>query len=764
MNKSIWQWLEIEPTNDEAEIKKAYSEMCKKYHPVEFPEEFQQLRDSYKQALRIAKRRKAQTAREDNALDDREIAEHKLTETTEYNDSPEYDYEMSGGQAESDEEEKAPEYEFGDYLDNRLTPAQRDLYKMVKLFCELVKQKPKIYGNGKSVNLVMANWDQKPISDHLTSVLVSELIELISQIPCFSKDMIKALDNKLIQGRKGSEFEALKSRLAKLYNPDLVSAKNYKYKLGYDDVTRLFIKIADEGAYSDYVGWIFARGLWHFNKVRFVLSTTYLYIIGPRTRCYLLRETSFDINERTGRLSIRDNKGKKIISFSVGFVDYQAILTMLLRSTSKRAHEMKMNRFNMLMPYEPDKNGKARLFSDYYFWGRELHNFKLVATFLILTVICLCLAPLYYLEMPKLGYLIVLVKTVGIVCFPLIVIFTILAFATGCWTIGYLLSFFKIKSPVRQELKNDISNGKAKRTANGDLCFFERYLIIVDHKGIHLVPYNKIKESHMYHPDSKNKSARITLSMIDGRILGYQNNLIGVLEDVRSLIEEKREACGNLYEDGANPEDKERIHAFYTKMLAEKKIKFTSSYLLHTDIGATYLAHYSLVFVFGMIAFGAFCFCIAGETKPEIIVGSIVLIIMLLFLLAVFYSMRSYTRRAHKDLVEAMIQMMYPDVYKSEKFAVYALDDFLVFIASGSLYIFRYEDIEWISADGYVSEKNSNRVICMCRIDYSVTKNYELMADDMRNIVKGIEKKCPDIKVVKRGKLYDSWNRSRNDK
>ena len=48
---SMWNWLGIEPTSNISEIKKAYSEAAKKYHPAEHPEEFRQLRDSWSRIL-----------------------------------------------------------------------------------------------------------------------------------------------------------------------------------------------------------------------------------------------------------------------------------------------------------------------------------------------------------------------------------------------------------------------------------------------------------------------------------------------------------------------------------------------------------------------------------------------------------------------------------------------------------------------------------------------------------------------------------------
>lgn len=55
MNKSIWEWLEIEPTGEISEIRAAYARQVKKYHPEDTPEEFEQLQKAYKSALRQAR-------------------------------------------------------------------------------------------------------------------------------------------------------------------------------------------------------------------------------------------------------------------------------------------------------------------------------------------------------------------------------------------------------------------------------------------------------------------------------------------------------------------------------------------------------------------------------------------------------------------------------------------------------------------------------------------------------------------------------------
>ena len=54
MQRTIWEWLGIEKTTDKSQIRKAYAEQAKKYHPEEFPEEAQALRKAYKDAMALA--------------------------------------------------------------------------------------------------------------------------------------------------------------------------------------------------------------------------------------------------------------------------------------------------------------------------------------------------------------------------------------------------------------------------------------------------------------------------------------------------------------------------------------------------------------------------------------------------------------------------------------------------------------------------------------------------------------------------------------
>ena len=55
----FWKTLELAPTADVREIKRAYARLAKKYHPEDAPEEFRALHDAYEQALAYARRHPA---------------------------------------------------------------------------------------------------------------------------------------------------------------------------------------------------------------------------------------------------------------------------------------------------------------------------------------------------------------------------------------------------------------------------------------------------------------------------------------------------------------------------------------------------------------------------------------------------------------------------------------------------------------------------------------------------------------------------------
>ena len=54
MSDNIWKLLQIKPTGDQAQIKKAYAVQSRIYHPEENPQEFMRLRKAYQLAMEWA--------------------------------------------------------------------------------------------------------------------------------------------------------------------------------------------------------------------------------------------------------------------------------------------------------------------------------------------------------------------------------------------------------------------------------------------------------------------------------------------------------------------------------------------------------------------------------------------------------------------------------------------------------------------------------------------------------------------------------------
>ncbi len=89
MRRTIWEWLGIERTKDKSQIKKAYAKQAKKYHPEEFPEEAQELRKAYKDAMAQASASKAAYDWEENYREQ----EYAFADPVAYSAPPETDTE-----------------------------------------------------------------------------------------------------------------------------------------------------------------------------------------------------------------------------------------------------------------------------------------------------------------------------------------------------------------------------------------------------------------------------------------------------------------------------------------------------------------------------------------------------------------------------------------------------------------------------------------------------------------------------------------------
>lgn len=89
----IWKILEIDPTEDQSQIRKAYARMLKKYHPEDDPEGYQRLREAFDEAMRLAKQGLVFYDDEDDYYNDDDDYYDEDEELEEYEDETEDDEE-----------------------------------------------------------------------------------------------------------------------------------------------------------------------------------------------------------------------------------------------------------------------------------------------------------------------------------------------------------------------------------------------------------------------------------------------------------------------------------------------------------------------------------------------------------------------------------------------------------------------------------------------------------------------------------------------
>ena len=87
---NAWEVLEIEPTSDKKEIKKAYARLLKQYHPEENPEEFKQIQAAYQQCLHQDQEIESASF-EQNKVKDTSLIESKRTEASTFSNTSPFD-------------------------------------------------------------------------------------------------------------------------------------------------------------------------------------------------------------------------------------------------------------------------------------------------------------------------------------------------------------------------------------------------------------------------------------------------------------------------------------------------------------------------------------------------------------------------------------------------------------------------------------------------------------------------------------------------
>lgn len=121
--------VKADATRDE--IKRAYAELSKKYHPEEFPEEFQQIHEAYRVLSRTARQKPEQQTR----TEERQYQEPQAEEKEAAEEETKFDF-QKGYRQNYKEKQKSPkeenrEYHFDSVLENAGQKEQEKLHEAV---------------------------------------------------------------------------------------------------------------------------------------------------------------------------------------------------------------------------------------------------------------------------------------------------------------------------------------------------------------------------------------------------------------------------------------------------------------------------------------------------------------------------------------------------------------------------------------------------------------------------------------------------------
>lgn len=121
--------LKADATRDE--IKRAYAELSKKYHPEEFPEEFQQIHEAYRVLSRTARQKPEQQTRTEERQYQEPQAEEKEAEEEETKFDFQKGYRQNYKEKQKPPKEENRDYHFDSVLENAGQKEQEKLHETV---------------------------------------------------------------------------------------------------------------------------------------------------------------------------------------------------------------------------------------------------------------------------------------------------------------------------------------------------------------------------------------------------------------------------------------------------------------------------------------------------------------------------------------------------------------------------------------------------------------------------------------------------------
>lgn len=483
MGKNIWEWLEIEPTSNIKAIKAAYAEVSKKYHPAEHPEEFKRLRDSYKEAVSLAK--SVDEHREDV------ISENSFFHAKNASDAGEAPDEGGAGEKyifnidkeKEKEDAGTSKYDFSSLVyDDSLSDRQKRMLSLFERTMSCVQTDHNRYGNEKVIGTIMYNWDKSPYKEEITPIFLESVLNIVSETKGLGKGAADVIEKILFADSSDPKIGALYSRFRSIFS-NITNINEKDFLLSSEEVRDCFCRA------FNYSAPILDKNISYGAKMPYNPATKIspireilLFYDDKAVRYYFSEELAYSIDARTDTLTVYDFNDEIILKIGPHNTNYQYLLDYLVQNGSRYIGEKDI-----------DETGYVAKLEDYsVFW--KTVSFYGISTFMF-GICCGFSFGLYLLTSCVADTEYAWVNNCFFGLFSVFGIALVALYKAGgnekCRNQKILFECVRKK----REFKKNIANKEAEYVLGRKLYIFKRYIVFdAEYRGFVILPIEDIYE------------------------------------------------------------------------------------------------------------------------------------------------------------------------------------------------------------------------------------------------------------------------------
>ena len=676
MGKSVWEWLEIEPTTDINIIKAAYAEASMKYHPAEHPDEFKQLRECYKSAIKIAKSRAEygkEAFRESfySGEGDSEFAEK-------------YEFNISKERTILEEENTdISKYDYSSVAyDDSLSGRQIRMLDLFSRMLSFVRMEPTRFGHENVIGTIMYNWDKAPYKEEITPTFIEYVLDSMEDCGALSIGAVSAIEKIIFADISDSQTEILHSRFRSVC-ANINNITDCDAELSAEDVKKCFCRLLDYSSYEIQRGISFGKDTPYNKKTKILpIKEILLFYDDKAVRYYFCEEISYAIDSKTDNLTIYDHDNNMILKIKSNNKNYVYLLDHIIKNGSRNIGEKSAN-----IDFFEGFSYITRLYRLSELWKRALWGFifsclTLLVCFLIIVIFS---GVSFWLQGLGRDNKIISYISLIFIFVTFVIVFASLCVAIAGMGYGAGYSIFLCDLILKKELRRDIKNGQAVSVLNNDLYIFKNYIIYMHNYFYSIIPFKNILSLEVYN----DSAPKLKLTCKNGTKQFISIFPFDAIHEVVAIVNEWKK------EESTQREE-----------LIKEKEK------LYVPIRGLGLFRWRLFFIqdfwgmpwgtviFSLIAFGVNYAVIQGIHSGELVVGRaetwIVLVLtMLVELIEVLYIIQFFAlyKIPADKILGAHEQMLKENCYRNEENKIYVSDDYFVSLETFNPFIIRYDEM-----------------------------------------------------------------------